>query len=170
MKPEAPREEQSGFPAPGTAEPHPAATEALWEKFLSRGNLAAALRRVEQNAGAPGVDGVQTEDLRPWLHNHWPEVRQQLDAGTYQPQTTRRVTIPKPSGGERELGVPTALDRLIQQALSQVLVAVFDPGFSERSFGFRPERSVSVATCSGPGVDTRTGPTSCQLSVGLDCA
>jgi group II intron reverse transcriptase/maturase len=145
VKPEAPREEQSGFPAPGDADPHPAATGELWEKFLSRANLAAALRRVEQNAGAPGVDGMQTKELRSWLHDHWPEARAALEAGTYRPQPTRRVTIPKPSGGERELGVPTALDRLIQQALSQVLVPVCDPGFSERSFGFRPERSAHDA-------------------------
>ena len=145
MKPEAPREERSGFPAPGEAEPHPAVTGDLWGKFLSRGNLAAALRRVERNAGAPGVDGMQTKELRPWLHDHWPEVRAKLDAGTYRPQPVRRVTIPKPSGGERELGVPTALDRVIQQALSQVLVPVFDPGFSERSFGFRPGRSAHQA-------------------------
>jgi RNA-directed DNA polymerase len=145
VKPEAPREEQSGFPAPGTAEPHPAATGNPWEKFLSRENLTAALRRVERNAGASGVDGMQTTELRSWLHDHWPEVRAMLDAGTYRPQPTRRVTIPKPSGGERELGVPTALDRVIQQALSQVLVPVFDPGFSERSFGFRPGRSAHDA-------------------------
>ncbi len=145
MKPEAPREEQSGFPAPGEAEPHPVATGNLWEKFFSRDNLAAALRRVERNAGAPGVDGRQTKELRPWLRDHWPEVRAMLDAGTYRPQPTRRATIPKLSGGERELGVPTALDRLIQQALSQVLVPVFDPGFSERSFGFRPGRSAHDA-------------------------
>jgi group II intron reverse transcriptase/maturase len=117
----------------------------VWEKFLSRGNLTAALRRVERNAGAPGVDGMQTKELRSWLHDHWPEVRAALEAGTYRPQPTRRVTIPKPSGGERELGVPTALDRMIQQALSQVLVPVFDPGFSERSFGFRPGRSAHDA-------------------------
>lgn len=146
MKPEAPREEQSGFPAPGEVEPHPATDPGnLWEQFLARDNLAAALRRVEQNAGAPGVDGMQTKELRSWLHDHWPEIRAKLDAGTYRPQPTRRVTIPKPSGGERELGVPTALDRLIQQALSQVLVPVFDPGFSERSFGFRPGRSAHDA-------------------------
>jgi RNA-directed DNA polymerase len=146
VKPEAPREERSGFPAPGEAKPHPAAEAGdLWEQFLSRGNLAAALRRVEQNAGAPGVDGMQTKELRSWLHDHWPEVRAALDAGTYRPQPTRRVTIPKPSGGERELGVPTALDRVIQQALSQVLVPVFDPTFSERSFGFRPGRSAHDA-------------------------
>lgn len=144
MKPEAPREERSDRPAPVEPEAHPAAA-GLWEKTFSRENLAAALRRVERNAGAPGVDEMQTTELRPWLHDHWPEVRAQLDAGTYRPQPVRRVTIPKPSGGERELGVPTALDRLIQQALSQVLVSVFDPGFSERSFGFRPGRSAHDA-------------------------
>ncbi len=83
MKPEAPREEQSGFPAPGEAKPHPAVAKDLWEEFLSRGNLAAALRRVERNAGAPGVDGLQAKELRSWLHDHWPEVRAMLDAGTY---------------------------------------------------------------------------------------
>jgi RNA-directed DNA polymerase len=81
---------------------------------------------------------MRTEELRPWLHGHWPEVREKLDAGTYRPSPVRRATIPKPTGGERELGVPTALDRLIQEALSQVLVPVFDPGFSERRFGLRP--------------------------------
>jgi RNA-directed DNA polymerase len=144
VKPDAPREEQSGFPAPGETAPHPAAT-SLWEGVFSRGNLAAALRRVEQNAGAAGIDGMRTEELRPWLHRHWSEVRAALDAGTYRPQPVRRVTIPKPTGGERELGVPTALDRLIQQALSQVLTPVFDPQFSERSFGFRPGRSAHQA-------------------------
>lgn len=144
MKPEAPREEQSGFPAPGETTPHPA-TANLWERAFSRENLAAALRRVERNAGAPGVDGMEARELRSWLHDHWPEVRAKLDAGTYRPEPTRRVTIPKPSGGVRVLGVPTALDRMIQQALHQVLTPVFDPGFSERSFGFRPGRSAHGA-------------------------
>ncbi|HEY2945068.1 MAG TPA: group II intron reverse transcriptase/maturase [Vicinamibacteria bacterium] len=121
--------------------PHPADAQNLWGRFLSRENLAAALRRVEQNAGAPGIDGRRTDELRPWLHRHWPEVKAALEAGTYRPQPTRRVTIPKPTGGERELGVPTALDRMIQQALAQVLTPVFDPHFSGRSFGFRPGRS-----------------------------
>jgi RNA-directed DNA polymerase len=144
VKPEAPREERSDRPAPADLEAHPAMAR-LWEECFSRHNLVLALRRVERNAGAPGVDGMQTKELRSWLHDHWPEVRARLDAGTYRPQPTRRVTIPKPSGGERELGVPTALDRVIQQALSQVLVPVFDPGFSERSFGFRPGRSAHDA-------------------------
>ena len=144
MKPEDPRGERSPSSAPDETAPHPAAAR-LWEGFLSRENLALALRRVEQNAGAPGIDGMRTSELRPWLHSHWPEVKAALDAGTYRPQPVRRVTIPKPAGGERELGVPTALDRLIQQALSQVLVPVFDAGFSERSFGFRPGRSAHQA-------------------------
>jgi group II intron reverse transcriptase/maturase len=84
-------------------------------------------------------------ELRPWLKEHWPEVRRQLDAGTYRPQPVRRVEIPKPSGGERRLGVPTALDRLIHQALLQLLTPVFDPHFHDYSFGFRPGRSAHQA-------------------------
>jgi group II intron reverse transcriptase/maturase len=117
----------------------------LWEAFLSRGNLARALRRVERNAGAAGIDGMRTDRLRPWLDEDWPQVRARLEAGTYRPQPVRRVAIPKPSGGTRLVGVPTALDRLIQQALLQVLTAVFDPYFSEHSFGFRPGRSAQQA-------------------------
>lgn len=144
VKPEVPREERSDRPVPVEQEAHPASA-SLWEEVFSRENLAAALRRVERNAGAPGVDGVKTKELRSWLHDHWPEVRAALDAGTYRPQPVRRVTIPKPSGRTRELGVPTALDRMIQQALLQVLTPIFDPGFSEWSFGFRPGRSAHEA-------------------------
>lgn len=145
MKPEAPREERGGSPAPGETAPHPAAEQGLWERAFSRENLAAALRRVEQNAGAPGTDGMETTELRSWLRDHWPEVRAELGAGTHRPQPVRRVTIPKPDGGNRELGVPTALDRMIQQALLQVLTPIFDPTFSGRSFGFRPGRSAHEA-------------------------
>jgi len=140
VKPEDARRERSGSPAPDEVVPHPAAA-SLWERFLSRENLAAALRRVERNAGAAGIDGMTVTELRPWLHEHWPEIRDRLEAGTYQPQPVRRVAIPKPFGGERLLGVPTALDRLIQQALLQALSPVFDPRFSNDSFGFRPGRS-----------------------------
>jgi RNA-directed DNA polymerase len=140
VKPEDHRPEQSPSPASGDTAPHPAEA-SLWELFLSRGNLALALRRVEQNAGAAGIDGMSTKELRPWLHCHWPEVRSQLGAGTYRPQPVRRVMIPKPSGGLRMLGVPAAVDRLICQALSQVLTPVFDPHFHPHSFGFRPGRS-----------------------------
>ena len=140
MKPEGARPEHSPSPAPGDTAPHPAEA-SLWEQFLARENLAEALRRVEQNAGASGIDGMSAKELRPWLHSHWPEVRSLLEAGTYRPQPVRRVMIPKPSGGMRKLGVPAAVDRLICQALSQVLTPVFDPQFHPHSFGFRPGRS-----------------------------
>jgi group II intron reverse transcriptase/maturase len=117
----------------------------LWERTLSPENLGRALRRVRANAGAPGVDGMTTEELVPWLAGHWAQVRQALDAGTYRPSPVRRVVIPKPGGGERLLGVPTCLDRLIQQAIAQVLTPIFDPHFSGSSFGFRPGRSAHQA-------------------------
>jgi RNA-directed DNA polymerase len=117
----------------------------LWELMLSRENLLAALERVEANRGGPGVDGMTTEELRPWLLVHWSEVRALLDAGAYRPSPVRRVIIPKSGGGERLLGVPRVLDRWIQQAIAQVLVPIFDPGFSGASFGFRPGRSAHQA-------------------------
>lgn len=119
--------------------------EDLWQRVLSPANLMAALNRVEANRGAPGVDGMTTEALRPWLREHWVQVRSELDSGVFRPQPVRRVAIPKPGGGERMLGVPRVLDRLIQQAVAQVLVPVFDPGFSGSSFGFRPGRSAHQA-------------------------
>jgi len=103
---------------------------------MARENLASALRRVERNAGAAGIDGMSSKELRPWLKDHWLALRSMLDAGTYRPSPVRRVMIPKPSGGTRMLGVPTVVDRLICQALSQVLTAVFDPYFHPHSFGF----------------------------------
>lgn len=144
MKPEAPRRGRSPSPAPCDTAPHPAAAN-LWERFLARENLAEALRRVEHNAGAAGIDGMSTKELRPWLRDHWPRVRSQLDAGTYRPRPVRRVTIPKPSGGQRMLGVPAAVDRLICQAIAQVLTPIFDPHFHPHSFGFRPGRSAHDA-------------------------
>ena len=134
MKPSESAPERSGHSAPDDTAPHPA-TASLWEPFLARENLAEALRRVEQNAGAAGIDGMSTKELRPWLKDHWPQVRSMLDAGTYRPSPVRRVMIPKPSGGRRMLGVPTVVDRLICQALSQVLTPVLDPYFHPHSFG-----------------------------------
>jgi RNA-directed DNA polymerase len=140
--------ERSGQPAhPGEAV-IPGLEVLLWEQLLSPGNLGQALKRVEANRGAPGVDGMTTGGLRPWLREHWAAVREALDAGTYQPSPVRRVVIPKPGGGERLLGVPTCLDRLVQQAIAQVLTPIFDPQFSESSFGFRPGRSAHQAVRS----------------------
>jgi group II intron reverse transcriptase/maturase len=123
----------------------------LWEQIWSKANLSAALKRVEQNKGAPGVDGMTTGELRRWLHDHWPEMRVLLDAGTYKPRPVRQVTIPKPGGGTRNLGVPTVMDRLVQQAILQVLTPIFDLGFSESSFGFRPKRSAHQAVKAAQG-------------------
>jgi len=120
----------------------------LWERFLAPGNLSAALNRVRANRGAAGVDGMSTVELRPWLVEHWPAVRLALDEDTYRPSPVRRVVIPKPGGGERLLGVPTVLDRFIQQALAQVLTQVFEPGFSPSSYGFRPGRSAHQAVAA----------------------
>ena len=112
----------------------------LMEKVVSRENMTKALRRVEENKGAPGVDGMPVESLRSHLRENWPQIKEQLLTGTYQPQPVRRVEIPKPSGGVRLLGIPTVTDRLIQQALLQVLTPTFDPEFSDASYGFRPNR------------------------------
>lgn len=117
----------------------------LWQQVLSPANLMAALNRVEANRGAPGADGMTTEALRPWLREHWGRVREDLDQGVFRPQPVRRVAIPKPGGGSRMLGVPRVLDRFLQQAMAQVLVPVFDPGFSGSSFGFRPGRNAHQA-------------------------
>jgi RNA-directed DNA polymerase len=137
--------ERSGRPARSEDAVIPGLEVSLWEQMLSPQNLSRALRRVEANRGAPGVDGMTTGQLRPWLHEHWVQVREALDAGSYQPSPVRRVVIPKPGGGERLLGVPTCLDRLVQQAIAQVLTPVFDPQFSPSSFGFRPGRSAHQA-------------------------
>ena len=117
----------------------------LMEKACERQNLRAALKRVRQNAGSPGIDGMTVEKLPDHLRVHWLRLREELLAGHYQPQPVRRVTIPKPGGGERELGIPTVLDRFIQQALLQVLQPLFDPTFSDASYGFRPGRSAHDA-------------------------
>jgi RNA-directed DNA polymerase len=118
----------------------------LIEQVVRRENLVAAHARVVRNGGAPGVDGMPVDDLMPYCRQHWARLREQLLSGTYVPQPVRRVEIPKPDGkGVRVLGIPTVLDRFIQQALLQVLSAIFDPTFSDASFGFRPGRSTHQA-------------------------
>ena len=115
------------------------------EKVVSRGNMMAAYSRVVSNKGAPGVDAMPVTALKGYLQQEWPRIREELLAGTYRPQPARKVEIPKPGGGTRMLGIPTVLDRLIQQAMHQVLNPLFDPGFSESSYGFRPGRSAHQA-------------------------
>ena len=123
----------------------------LLEQVLDRKNLLAALKRIESNGGAPGVDGMQTKDLRLFLQNQWGSIRAALVAGTYEPQPVRRVEIPKPGGGTRLLGIPTAVDRLIQQALAQALTPIFDPEFSPNSYGFRPGKRAHDAVLAARG-------------------
>jgi RNA-directed DNA polymerase len=115
------------------------------ESVVERANLLAALKRVEQNKGSPGVDGMTTQDLRAHLVEQWALIRQQLLDGSYRPHPVRRVTIPKPGGGVRELGIPTVVDRFIQQALLQELQPRIDATFSRHSYGFRPGRSAHQA-------------------------
>lgn len=118
----------------------------LMEELLRRENLMAAYKRVVRNAGAAGVDGMTVEELMPYCREHWTRIREQLRSGSYAPQPVRKAEIPKPAGkGVRTPGIPTVLDRLIQQALLQVLTPSFDPTFSESSYGFRPGRSAHDA-------------------------
>jgi RNA-directed DNA polymerase len=144
---EAPRASGEGTePAQaGRGTESPATAERLMEEVCGRENLKRALKRVRSNQGSPGVDGMTVEELPAHLGKHWPAVREQLLAGTYRPQPVKRVGIPKPDGGVRKLGIPTALDRLIQQAVLQVLQPRWDRTFSEYSFGFRPKRSAHQA-------------------------
>jgi len=119
--------------------------ERLWERIFSRENMRAALARVKANQGAPGVDGMTVEEMPGHLKEHWQSIRAKLDAGNYQASPTRRVAIPKPGGGKRLLGIPTVIDRLIQQAMQQELSILFEPRFSEHNYGFRPKRSAHEA-------------------------
>jgi RNA-directed DNA polymerase len=123
----------------------PATAAGLMEEVCDRANLEIAWRCVRRNKGGPGVDGRTIDDTKVDLREHWPTIRSQLLAGTYQPQPVKRVNLPKPDGGVRKLGVPCVLDRLIQQALLQVLQPRWDPTFSEHSYGFRPGRSAHQA-------------------------
>lgn len=123
----------------------------VWERIFSRNNLFAAWARVQANGGAAGVDGKTVEELPAHLKAHWESIRAKLETGTYQPSPVRRVEIPKPSSGVRLIGIPTVQDRLIQQAMHQVLSQEYEPRFSDHSYGFRPRRSAHDAVKAAQG-------------------
>ena len=150
---EAPRASREGSESSAAKrEPDsPAVFEQLMEEVCQRSNLEEALRRVRANRGSPGIDGITVDGLVEHLKQHWPAIREQLLQGTYQPQPVKRVEIPKPDGGVRKLGIPTALDRFIQQAVLQVLQRRWDPTFSPSSYGFRPRRSAHQAVAAAQG-------------------
>ena len=150
---EAPRASREGSESSAAKrEPDsPAVFEQLMGEVCQRSNLEEALRRVRANRGSPGIDGITVDGLVEHLKQHWPAIREQLLQGTYQPQPVKRVEIPKPDGGVRKLGIPTALDRFIQQAVLQVLQRRWDPTFSPHSYGFRPRRSAHQAVTAAQG-------------------
>src|SRR5580658_8047737 len=138
------REESESLRTTSASE-SPARTDRMMEEIVERENLKVALRRVKANKGASGVDGMTVGGISDYLKQHWPAIREQLLSGTYKPKPVRRVEIPKPDGGVRKLGIPTVLDRFIQQAVMQVLQRRWDRTFSDRSYGFRPGRSAHQA-------------------------
>src|SRR6266508_1594151 len=123
----------------------PTSPNRWMEEVCERDNLKEALRQVKGNKGSAGVDGITVNQLTDYLKQHWPAIREQLLNGTYEPKPVRRVEIPKPDGGVRKLGIPTVLDRFIQQAVMQVLQRRWDSTFSDHSYGFRPRRSAHQA-------------------------
>ncbi len=146
---------EKGLGASSAAAPpasaRPEATARLLEAIVDRENMRAAYHRVVANRGAAGVDAMTVDGLKAFLVEHWPRIKEDLLAGRYRPQPVRRVDIPKPGGGTRTLGIPTVVDRLIQQALHQGLSPLFDPGFSDASYGFRPGRSAHQAVLAARG-------------------
>ena len=138
---------REGAESPGATSgtENPASTNRWMEVVCERENLKAALQQVRANQGSPGVDGMTVVGLKDYLQEHWPAIREQLLNGTYEPKPVRRVEIPKPDGGVRKLGIPTVLDRFIQQAVMQVLQRRWDGTFSDHSYGFRPGRSAHQA-------------------------
>jgi group II intron reverse transcriptase/maturase len=139
---EGPRDES----AAGKREvPESISTSTLLDQVLERANLQRALKQVRRNKGAPGIDGMSVDELPDYLRHHWREIRAQLVTGGYRPRPVRRVEIPKPDGRKRLLGIPTVLDRFIQQAIAQVVSAQWEPYFHPKSYGFRPQRSAHEA-------------------------
>jgi len=137
--------ERAEAPVVTPARERPATAERRMERVVEAQNVKEALRRVQANRGAPGVDGMTVQRLGGYLKHQWPGIKEQLLTGTYRPQPVRRVEIPKPGGGVRVLGIPTVLDRFVQQAILQVLQPEWDATFSDHSFGFRPKRSAHQA-------------------------
>lgn len=131
--------------AGSSGQPESIHTQALLAQVLDRANLQRALKQVRQNKGAPGIDGMTVDELPGYLRRHWLEIRAKLEAGSYQPQPVKRVDIPKPDGKTRPLGIPTVLDRFIQQAIAQVITRHWEPHFHPHSYGFRPQRSAHQA-------------------------
>jgi len=127
------------------SDPAEPAVGVTMEEVVGRQNLQRALKRVCANQGSPGVDGMTVDQLKAHLRTHWPAIRQRLLDGQYTPKPVKQVLIPKPDGSSRTLGIPTVVDRFIQQALLQALTPIYDPGFSEHSFGFRPCRNAHQA-------------------------
>ena len=117
----------------------------LLEQIVTRDNLLRAWKRVKANKGAAGVDAITVQDFPSWAREHWPNIKTQLLGGDYQPEAVRRVWIPKPNGDKRPLGIPCVADRVIQQAIAQVLTPIYEPLFSDHSYGFRPGRSAHQA-------------------------
>jgi RNA-directed DNA polymerase len=148
-KPEAAQVSGSNFPG-GKEQTGPKEPDLI-ERMLERGNLLKALQAVEANRGAAGVDGMEVSQLRSYLRERWAEIKEQILKGNYEPRPVRRVDIPKPGGGTRMLGIPTVLDRLIQQAIHQILSPLWEEGFSAHSYGFRPGRSAAQAVKAAQG-------------------
>jgi retron-type reverse transcriptase len=135
----------SGANSPGAGEATDPRKPDLIETMLEGGNLIRALQAVERNAGVAGVDGLETSQLRRYLWEHWDRIKEQILKGRYEPRPVRRVDIPKAGGGTRMLGIPTVLDRFLQQAIQQTLSPLWEPVFSAHSYGFRPGRNARQA-------------------------
>ena len=134
-------------PASVEKKPSPETME-LMDHVVERENMSSAYKQVIRNKGSAGIDKMSIDQLKPYLAKHWSEIKALLLSGEYKPQAVRVVFIPKPKGGQRQLGIPTVIDRLIQQALHQVLNPIFDPTFSENSYGFRKGKRMVTALCS----------------------